>query len=191
MGHEAAIVSEHSRWDRDLVARCLRAAAVENRRAEGQFGRLPALAAELVHGQAVVIYAATIPGALVARAATTRIPIVFIGGGDPVQLGLVASFNRPGGNATGVNLFNATLEPKKLELLHPTRTANPAFIRARPQGRELRRPAGLATNQVRTDHQSQDGEGARPDPAGQAAYSRRRGDRVGKCRSEQTRGTTD
>ena len=88
------------------------------RSAEGQFDRLPALAEELAKSQVSVIFATGSPvPARTAKAATTTIPIVFAYGGDPVRDGLVASFNRPGGNVTGATFIGTALTSKRMGLL--------------------------------------------------------------------------
>ena len=92
--------------------------AIEYRWAEGQNDRLPSFVADLVQRKVNVIAATTTAAALAARAATTTIPIVFETTSDPIQLGLVASLNRPGGNVTGVTQTNMETMPKRIELLH-------------------------------------------------------------------------
>ena len=92
--------------------------AIEHRWAEGRYDRLPALAAELVSRKVdVIVSTGGLPTALALKGATSTIPIVFRLGADVVELGLVASFARPGGNLTGVSLLTDELTPKRLELL--------------------------------------------------------------------------
>jgi len=114
---------------------------IEYRWAEGNYERLPAMAADLVSRQVAVIGAMTLPSALAAKSATSIIPIVFYIGLDPIQYGFVESFARPGGNMTGISSFNNRLNPKRVEILHelvPEATVlgflvNPANANAEPQ----------------------------------------------------------
>jgi putative ABC transport system substrate-binding protein len=106
---------------------------IEYRFAEGRLERLPMLAADLVGRQVGVLVVSSPDAALAAKQATATIPIVFSIGGDPVQLGLIASLNRPSGNVTGVFQFTAALEPKRLGLLHemvPKATTLAALVHA-------------------------------------------------------------
>jgi putative ABC transport system substrate-binding protein len=101
--------------------------AIEYRWEGNQPDRLPTLVAELVQMQVAVIVTVGVPSTLAAKAATTTLPILFGTGADPVQLGLVASLNRPGGNLTGFNQFNAELGAKGLALLHQLVPSTPTI----------------------------------------------------------------
>jgi putative ABC transport system substrate-binding protein len=123
--------------------------AIKYRSADGRYDRLPALAIEFVNDRVDAIIATAPPAALAAKAATTKVPIVFAIGSDPVQVGLVTNFNRPGGNITGVHFPVTTLAAKRLDLLRqliPTGTVfgflvNPANSAAQEQTRDARAAA--------------------------------------------------
>src|SRR5262249_1613702 len=131
--------------------------AIDYRFADGQYDRLPALASEVVRRPASIIVAAGPPAALAAKVATTTVPIVFVVGFDPVGAGLVASFNRPGGNATGVVLVSGQLGQKRLELVRDlvpkaatvAMLANPVSPDAVPEIREVQAAAQANGLQLR------------------------------------------
>jgi ABC transporter substrate binding protein len=165
---------------------------VEARIAEGQYDRLPALAADLV-GRRVSLIAALGPAAaFAAKAASTAIPIVFVGALDPVQAGLVASLNRPRGNITGITFIGASL-PDRLSYRGSRRWRRPDQLRSQHPGRLAPRRclccqnsqrgetcgiAGCAADTVRSRDQPQDCQGARPRRAADATRPRRRGNRM-------------
>ena len=256
---------------------------LEHRSASGDYGRLAALADELIRQKVSVIIATGVPAAMAVKATGTTIPVIFYMGGDAIGLGLVATLNRPGGNFSGTTILNTELVPKRLELLRElvpaatsfsvllnpgnrnaesqwrdvqaaarglklqlhllqasneneldgifaelarlrvgglvigadglfvtqseqlgaltARVGMPAIFqmqeidelrrkhgggvpsgghlcRARPQGRKARRSSGAAIHQVRTDHQSQNRQGARYNGSASVARPCRRGDRM-------------
>jgi putative ABC transport system substrate-binding protein len=141
--------------------------AIEYRWALGHYDRLPTIATELAQRPVnVLVTVGGEPAALAAKAATSTIPIVFLVGSDPVKLGLVASYNRPGGNATGVNMLTETMEPKRIGILrellpHVSKIAvlmNPKFPPAEMQSREIdhaARTLGMQTEHFRASTESE------------------------------------
>jgi putative ABC transport system substrate-binding protein len=131
--------------------------AIEYRWAENHVDRLPALAAELVRQQVTVILAVGgVPPTQAAKATTSTIPIVFVVGGDPIKLGLVASLNRPGGNVTGVTILSGALTAKRLELLRELRPqasvaclVNPSSPEAEAQLTDIREAVHTTGKEVR------------------------------------------
>jgi ABC-type uncharacterized transport system substrate-binding protein len=141
--------------------------AIEFRWANGDYDRLPAMAADLVNRQvAVIVAAGGEPAALAAKAATTTIPIVVGLGADPEKLGLVASLNRPGGNVTGVTLLSALMEPKRLGLLRDLAPGaaligvilNPGFPAAARQLQEIEETARSIDQRITVAKASTDEE---------------------------------
>src|SRR5215471_14692624 len=141
--------------------------AIEYRWAEGQYDRLPELAADLVHRRVDVIAATGGPAALAAQAASATIPIVFRLAADPIAAGLVASLSRPGGNVTGVTSLNLEVGPKRLEFLHelvPSATIMAALVNptnpsnAEILSRDMQATARLLGLQLHLLHASSDAD---------------------------------
>jgi putative tryptophan/tyrosine transport system substrate-binding protein len=133
----------------------------------GEYDRLPKFAAELVERRVSVLVATGgEPAALAAKSATSTIPIVFAIGGDPIKLGLVASYNRPGGNATGANILAAEMDGKRLGLLHELMPnalrvgvlLNPNFPAYTEQLNDLQHAAKIINLQVEILRANTDGE---------------------------------
>ena len=152
--------------------------AIEYRWAHGQYERLPALAAELVHRSVAVLAATSTPAALAAKAATGTVPTVFTTASDPVELGLVASLSRPGGSVTGATQLSVEVGPKRVELAHeliPRATivgllVNPTNPVAETLSRDLQAAAGTLGLQPHVLHASTE----REIDDGFAAFSARR-----------------
>jgi ABC-type uncharacterized transport system substrate-binding protein len=141
--------------------------AIEYRFVQGQYDRLPQMADELIRRQvAVIVAAGGEPSALAAKSATSTTPIVFVMGSDPVKAGLVTSYNRPGGNLTGINILTDTLEAKRLGLLRelvPRAAAvgllwNPRFASAESQLRDVQEAARVINMTIRALPASTDRE---------------------------------
>jgi putative tryptophan/tyrosine transport system substrate-binding protein len=140
---------------------------IEFRWAEGHYDRLPALASDLVGRRQVHVVAASyLPAARAAKSATSTIPIVFVSGSDPVESGLVASLNRPGGNITGVNILTAALIAKRLELLREVVPGaglvaillNPSNSNAEANAKEAHSAALAVGQRIELSNASSDGE---------------------------------
>ena len=139
---------------------------IEYRWAQGQYDRLPALAADLVRRKVAVIAATTTPAALAAKAATASIPIIFETAGDPITLGLVASLSRPGGNVTGVTQLSSELVSKRLGLLHdliPTAKIIASLVESRDprgetQSRDMQQAAHALGLQIHILNANTEGE---------------------------------
>lgn len=140
--------------------------AIEYRWADGEYARLPDLAADLVRRKVAVILAGGSPSALAAKRATTKIPIVFTSGGDPVAFGLVGSLNRPDGNVTGVYEFTNRLDAKRLGLLCELvpqahvigALVNPKVLDAETQAKDMREAAAALGRQIHIVKASSEGE---------------------------------
>ena len=140
--------------------------AIQFRWAQGENNRLPGLATDLVRSEVAVIAAFGPPAALAAKAATSTIPIVFIAGTDPIDLGLVTNFRRPTGNVTGLNVFAEVLTPKRQELLHELAPTAPLVAmlvtstaaQTQSELRDVQAAAGKLRQQVRIFDVSSDGE---------------------------------
>jgi putative ABC transport system substrate-binding protein len=140
---------------------------IESRWAEGNYERLPALVADLLtRNISVLVTVGGEPSAVAAKAATSTVPIIFIVGGDPVKIGLVKSFSRPGGNATGFNLLTSFIEAKRVGLLHdllPNATAiavllNPKFSISLNLEKEVQEAARTIGQQIEPLYASTDTE---------------------------------
>ena len=122
---------------------------IEYRWVDGQYDRLPALAADLIQHRVELIIATGVTSAIAAKAATATIPLVFMAADDPVKFGLVASLSRPGGNATGVNLLTSELTTKRLGLARELLPAAGTLICLTLQQRETeRQPESRQTGNI-------------------------------------------
>ena len=136
--------------------------SIEFRWARGQYDQLPAMAAELVRHPVDLLIGGSEPAAIAAKAATSTIPIIFSIGSDPIKLGLVASFNRPGGNVTGIDILTSNLNAKRLGLLHEVAPRaepigvllNPNSPVAQTQLGDVQAAAGALSLRIRELHAS-------------------------------------